>query len=184
MNKRMVSPDNIRLVNGVSAGLEVISWIIADPEDVVLVPEPTFKRFFSNMNERMKTNVIGFQLTGIIIISQNRKEINILISENENCPFVLSIELLEEAIVKQLACKKKVKGFIFCNPHNPLGVVYGKNLTKELMRVCAKYQIHFISDEIYALSIHDSSERFESVLQYKENEVSWIFNFIFYGKIL
>ena len=132
---------------------------------------------------RMKTNVIGFQLTGLIMISQNRKEIIILISENENCPFVLSIELLEEAIVKQLAFKKKLKGFIFCNPHNPLGVVYGKNLTMDLMRVCAKYQVHFISDEIYALSIH-GSENFESVLQYKENEVSWIFNFIFYGKIL
>ena len=63
-NKRIVSPDNIRLVNGVSAGLEVISWIIADPQDVILVPEPIFKRFFSNMNERMKTNVIGFQLRG------------------------------------------------------------------------------------------------------------------------
>ena len=63
-NKRVVSPDNIRLVNGVSAGLEVISWIITDPEDVVLVPVPTYARFFADMNERMKTKVVGFHFTG------------------------------------------------------------------------------------------------------------------------
>ena len=64
-NKRTVSPDNVRLINGVSAGLEVLSWIISDPDDVVLVPVPTYARFFSDMNERMKTNVVGFHFTGL-----------------------------------------------------------------------------------------------------------------------
>ena len=39
-----INPDNIRLVNGVSAGLEVMSWILADPGEVVLVPVPTYAR--------------------------------------------------------------------------------------------------------------------------------------------
>ena len=39
-----ISQENLRLVNGVSAGLEVLSWVLTDPEDVVLVPIPTYTR--------------------------------------------------------------------------------------------------------------------------------------------
>ena len=62
--KTIVSRDNLRLVNGVSSGLEALSFVLADPEDVILVPVPTFARFFADMNERMKTNVVGFHLEG------------------------------------------------------------------------------------------------------------------------
>ena len=62
--KRPVSSANIRLVNGVSSGLEVFSWVTADPGDVILVPVPTYARFFADMNERMKTQVVGIHLEG------------------------------------------------------------------------------------------------------------------------
>ena len=39
-----ISPGNIRLVNGVSSGLEVMAWILTDPGDVMLVPVPTYGR--------------------------------------------------------------------------------------------------------------------------------------------
>ena len=44
IQSNIISPSNIRLVNGVSAGLEVLSWILADPGEVVLVPVPTYAR--------------------------------------------------------------------------------------------------------------------------------------------
>jgi len=37
-------------------------------------------------------------------------------------------------------------------------------LTLSLMEVCRKYKVHFISDEIYGLSVFDQSVQFESVL--------------------
>ena len=64
--KRTMSAANIRLVNGVSSGLEVFSWVVADPGDVILVPVPTYARFFADMNERMKTQVVGIHLEGFI----------------------------------------------------------------------------------------------------------------------
>ena len=33
------------MVNGVSAGLEVLSWVVADPGEVVIVPTPTYARW-------------------------------------------------------------------------------------------------------------------------------------------
>ena len=59
-----VSPSNLRLVNGVSTGLEVLSFILADPGQVILTPVPTYARFFADMNERMKTEVVGVHLEG------------------------------------------------------------------------------------------------------------------------
>ena len=39
-----VRASNLRLVNGVSAGLEALGWALADPGEVVLVPVPTYAR--------------------------------------------------------------------------------------------------------------------------------------------
>ena len=85
--------------------------------------------------------------------------------------FTLTPELLEQEILTQHQLGKCVKGFIFCNPNNPLGVVYPKTLTLGLMEICKKYKVHFISDEIYGLSVFDSSVRFESVLSIPKEKV-------------
>eukprot|EP00092_Neocalanus_flemingeri_P016038 GFUD01017358.1.p1 GENE.GFUD01017358.1~~GFUD01017358.1.p1 ORF type:complete len:423 (+),score=120.19 GFUD01017358.1:70-1338(+) len=142
-----INPGNIRLVNGVSAGLEVLSWILADPGEVVLVPVPTYARFFADMNERMRTQVVGIHL-----------------QDGPMSRFTLTAELLEEEILTHQQLGKRVKGFLFCNPNNPLGMVYSMELTLSLMEVCKKYQVHFIADEIYGLSVFDHSVKFESVL--------------------
>ena len=85
--------------------------------------------------------------------------------------FTLTPELLEEEILTQHKLGKSVKGFIFCNPNNPLGVVYPKTLALSLMEVCKKYKVHFISDEIYGLSVFDQSVNFESVLSIPRDQV-------------
>ena len=85
--------------------------------------------------------------------------------------FTLTPELLEEEILTQHQLVKSVKGFIFCNPNNPLGVVYPKTLTLGLMEICKKYKVHFISDEIYGLSVFVPSVSFESVLSITKEQV-------------
>ena len=45
--KTIVARENLRLVNGVSSGLEALSFVLADPGDVILVPVPTFARFYN-----------------------------------------------------------------------------------------------------------------------------------------
>ena len=42
-----------------------MSWILADPGEVVLTPVPAYARFFSDMKERMKTEVVGVHLEGV-----------------------------------------------------------------------------------------------------------------------
>ena len=121
------------MVNGVSGGLEALAWIISDPGDVVIVPTPTyarwllfyraknlFSRFFADMNERMQTKVVGMHL------------------EED---FVLTPQLLESEILRQRREGGNVKGFLFCNPNNPLGVVYPRQLAIDLMEVCKRHKV-------------------------------------------
>jgi aspartate/methionine/tyrosine aminotransferase len=61
-----------------------------------------------------------------------------------------------------------VKGFLFCNPSNPLGEVYSLEVAERLMKVCAKFEMHFISDEVYALSVYDKEVAFKSILSLQD----------------
>ena len=95
------------------------------------------------MNERMKTCVVGLEL---------------------GAGFSLTADMLEVRISEVRESGGQVKAFLLCNPSNPLGVVYPRQLVLELMEVCRRHSIHFISDEIYALSVFDQSAVFSSVL--------------------
>lgn len=149
-----ISPGNLRTTNGASAGLEALAFILSDPEDVILIPTPTYGRFFADMNERFKTKVVGFHL-----------------EENDKSKFCLTAELLEKKIIQEKNSGRSVKAFMYCNPHNPLGIIYPKDLTIRLMEVCKRHEVHFISDEIYGLSVFDPSSSFDSVLSIPRDEL-------------
>ncbi|KUJ10213.1 PLP-dependent transferase [Mollisia scopiformis] len=52
-----------------------------------------------------------------------------------------------------------IKALVICNPHNPLGQCYSREALIELMKFCQSKQIHLISDEIYALSTYQRTDR-------------------------
>ncbi|KOS22910.1 putative inactive 1-aminocyclopropane-1-carboxylate synthase-like protein 2 [Escovopsis weberi] len=51
---------------------------------------------------------------------------------------------------------RKVRGILFCNPHNPHGHLSPAGVLDGLLRLCEEKDLHFISDEIYALSTFGS----------------------------
>lgn len=52
---------------------------------------------------------------------------------------------LEALLEKDSACKL----LILCNPHNPAGIVWGKDSLKEVASICKRHGITVISDEIH-----------------------------------
>jgi aspartate/methionine/tyrosine aminotransferase len=50
----------------------------------------------------------------------------------------------------------KVRGILFCNPHNPSGHIARPEVVDLLLQYCEEAEIHFISDEIYALSTFET----------------------------
>ncbi|ROT69908.1 1-aminocyclopropane-1-carboxylate synthase-like protein 1 [Penaeus vannamei] len=67
--------------------------------------------------------------------------------------FLLRAEDLEARVEALHQEGRRVRAFMLVHPNNPLGDVYSPQLLSDLMDVCARHEIHFISDEIYALSI-------------------------------
>ena len=46
---------------------------------------------------------------------------------------------------------------MLCNPHNPLGRCYPPSTLIAFLEFCAKYEIHLVVDEIYAMSTYTPS---------------------------
>lgn len=57
---------------------------------------------------------------------------------------------------------------MLCHPHNPLGQCYPRETLIAFMKLCKKYNIHLLADEIYAMSVYDIDDpnavKFESIL--------------------
>ncbi|KAI0531850.1 pyridoxal phosphate-dependent transferase [Xylaria digitata] len=58
-----------------------------------------------------------------------------------------------------IARGKNIRALIICNPHNPLGHCYPREMLIGLLQLCARKRIHLISDKVYALSTYSRNDR-------------------------
>lgn len=110
---------------GVVTSVNTAILAFTNPGDKVLMQTPIYYPFYSS-------------------ISNNDREVvtNPLI--NNNGIYEMDFSDLE----KKLA--DNVKMFIFCSPHNPIGRVWKLNELKEVIRLCRKYNVILVSDEIHS----------------------------------
>ncbi|XP_064120214.1 1-aminocyclopropane-1-carboxylate synthase-like protein 1 [Macrobrachium nipponense] len=146
--KRVIAEKMI-IFNGVSSCLDAISHVLCDPGDIIITPTPVYARIFTDVHDAARAIVEPLPLSE---------------EEDENGQtFALKPEELERKIVSLRATGKNVRCFILVTPNNPLGDIYSAELMMELLNVCAKYEVHFVSDEIYGLSVFEGT-KFTSLL--------------------
>jgi aspartate/methionine/tyrosine aminotransferase len=68
------------------------------------------------------------------------------------------VTALEHALVNST---RPIKGSLFTNPQNPLGQCYPKAVIEDIVNFCNSKKIHFISDELYALSVFNVPDHAE-----------------------
>ena len=68
-------------------------------------------------------------------------------------------EKYEEAMLNAERNGTHVRAMMLCNPHNPLGQCYPKDTVIAIMKLCDKYKIHLLSDEIYASSVYEVPDK-------------------------
>ncbi|XP_063594441.1 1-aminocyclopropane-1-carboxylate synthase-like protein 1 [Penaeus indicus] len=134
-----IGEDEIVVLNGVTSCLDALSHALCDPGDVIITPTPVYARMFTDVHDRAGAEVLPLVL---------RQEVS---SSSES--FLLRAEDLEARIEALRQEGRRVRAFMLVHPNNPLGDVYSPQLLTDLMGVCARHEVHFISDEIYALSI-------------------------------
>ncbi|KAJ4323635.1 hypothetical protein N0V84_004243 [Fusarium piperis] len=131
---RDIQPAHISMTNGCSAAIEHLSWAIADPGDAILLGQPYYGTFIPDLTCRFGAKLLPVPFNEVDPLGDD------------------AVAKYEEVIVDAQKKGLKVKGLVISHPHNPLGRCYSRSVLIGLMKLCQKYQAHFISDEIYALS--------------------------------
>ena len=129
-----IDPSHITSTNGCSSAVEHSVWAFGNPGDVFLLGRPYYGMFGPDVEARMGTRLVTVDFGEFDPISAE------------------GVSRYEAKILEVQAQGKKVAGLILAHPHNPLGRCYPRSTLVEIMKLCQKYQVHLISDEIYALS--------------------------------
>lgn len=126
---------DVVVTNGVSAATEHCSWALCDPGDGILLGRPYYRSFLKDLGTRPSVQVIPVNFGAMDPLD------------------VSSVAEYERALSSSLHKGIKINAIMLCNPHNPLGRCYSREFLVQLMKLCQKYRVHLISDEIYALSV-------------------------------
>ncbi|KAJ8638524.1 hypothetical protein MRB53_012791 [Persea americana] len=150
-----LDPDRIVLTAGATAANELLTFILADAGDALLVPTPYYPGFDRDL--RWRTNV------KIIPVHCNSKN-----------NFQITVKALENAYQEAVAMNINIRGLLITNPSNPLGTTIQKSALEEILDFVTQKNIHLISDEIYSGSVFSSSEftSIAEILKSQNNENS------------
>lgn len=110
---------------GVVTSLNTAVLAFTKPGDRVVLQSPVYYPFFSS-------------------IKDNDRELVVNSLMNNGGTYEIDFADLE----KKLA--QNVKMMIFCSPHNPVGRVWKINELEEVARLCRKYEVLLVSDEIHS----------------------------------
>ncbi|KAH7054183.1 putative 1-aminocyclopropane-1-carboxylate synthase [Macrophomina phaseolina] len=129
-----VTRDQLLVTSGVGQAVELCGFSLCDKGDGVLLARPHYGNFPIDMGYRVEAQIIG-------------------VSFGKTDPFGLeTVDTYEKALVVAQRQGIRVKALLLCNPHNPLGRCYTREVLEAYMRFCQKHSLHLITDEIYALS--------------------------------
>ncbi|KAI7175831.1 hypothetical protein D0869_05097 [Hortaea werneckii] len=163
MNKRFhpvipIQPDDLLFANGVSTICELLGFSLASPGEAILMSSPIYQAFAVDFGTKAKVSTVhvsfppGTDQFSPAAVAQYEKTLLASAQAGGGGP--------------------KIRAILLCHPHNPLGRPYPRETLIEFMKLCEKYQIHLLSDEIYAMSVYSTDPvpstvpAFESVLAF------------------
>jgi 1-aminocyclopropane-1-carboxylate synthase len=115
---------------------------LTDPTDGILLSQPIYGSFSGDLRLPSSCQLVYTPFHG-------------------DDPFsVAAVARYEETFLRARDEKGvRIRALLICNPHNPLGRCYTRETLQALLQFCQKYQIHLVSDEVYALSVYGNDAR-------------------------
>ncbi|KAI5383213.1 1-aminocyclopropane-1-carboxylate synthase 7 [Lathyrus oleraceus] len=146
--RAIFDPQRIVITAGATAANELLTFILANPGDALLVPTPYYPGFDRDLRWRTGVNIVPIHC-------------------NSSNNFQSTPHALQAAYKEAESMNMKVSGVLITNPSNPLGVTIQRSILEEILDFVTKKNIHLISDEIYSGSVFSSNE-FVSVAEILE----------------
>ncbi|BCC55548.1 aminotransferase [Bacillus cereus] len=138
--------DEIIVTVGASQALDVAMRAIINPDDEILIIEPSFVSYAP-----LVTLAGGVPVPVATTL------------ENE---FKVQPEQIEAAITA------KTKAILLCSPNNPTGAMLSKSELEEIAVIVEKYNLIVLSDEIYAELVYDEAYiSFASIKNMREHTI-------------
>lgn len=119
---------------GTIEGITASIMAIADTQDEIIIPEPTYTSYRE-----------------VITLAGCRP---VFVPLNEEKGWAFELEKFEKAITK------KTKAIFFCNPNNPTGTIYSREQQLGLAELATKHDLFIITDEVYKDFVYNNEQIF------------------------
>lgn len=110
---------------GVVTSINISILAFTDVGDKILIQSPVYYPFYSS-------------------ITDNNRQLIVNSLKDNNGHYGIDFEELEKKLCSD------VKMMIFCSPHNPIGRVWNVDELEQVAKLCLKYNVLLISDEIHS----------------------------------
>ncbi|KAF9886580.1 hypothetical protein FE257_011352 [Aspergillus nanangensis] len=146
-----IQPENVIATNGLTGLVNSLIYTLLDKNETVLMPTPAYNL--------------------LVTAAQKRNDIKCVFADTEDIDQFSASAVGQYLTAFSVAMERAyqngtpVKAILMCNPHNPLGKCYDREVLRAVVEFCHERQIHLIADEIYGLSALDGS--FSSTLSLK-----------------
>ncbi|KAL6819929.1 pyridoxal phosphate-dependent transferase [Trichoderma camerunense] len=136
--------EQVTVLAGVSSVIDCLAFCLCESGEGILLGRPTYVGFISDMVNRAGVKPV------LVDFERQPKATHPTSLEAVKC--------YEDALVQSIQNGTPVRALLLCHPHNPFGVCYEPHVLEAYLKLCAKYKIHLISDEVYANSIFASRD--------------------------
>jgi aspartate/methionine/tyrosine aminotransferase len=146
------TPENVLALNSAAQGMFLIAKYVLNPGDEAIIFDPVdflFKKTVEAVGGTIKLCSVD-STTGDI-------DIDMLVS----------------------LISPKTKLISICNPHNPVGRVYSKEILRKISEIAAAHDLWVMSDEIWSDIVYDKKEfnTYSSVSEEAKNKSFTVFGF-------
>lgn len=138
-----VDPEAIGLSSGATAVIEMTSFLLADKGDVAVFPTPSYPVYKQDIG-----NKAGVERYDLITHHD--------VAELKN-GLVLEIAQLQKALEDIESQGKRFSILVLTSPDNPTGGRYSYDQLLEITDWCIDREIHLVVNEIYGLSLIDTT---------------------------
>lgn len=121
-----INPEWILKAPGVMFAISAAIRALTEEDDCVIICQPVYYPFAK-------------------IVAANRRRLVVSELQLTNGRYKIDFSDFETKI-KQYS----VKAFLLCSPHNPVGRVWTRDELSEIGRICCKYNVIIVSDEIHS----------------------------------